>query len=55
MTEGERAFLKRRLREEMQLAGAVGCAERKSQHLQWAKFFNDRLEGKRAAKPPSLH
>jgi hypothetical protein len=55
MTEGERAYLKRRLREEMQLAGTVGCTERKAQHLEWAGFFNARLEGKRVSEPPQIH
>lgn len=54
MTEGERAHYKRRIREELQLARAVGSTELKELHLSWAQFFNDRLDGKRKTPPPSI-
>lgn len=54
MTEGDRIFYQRRIKEEMKLARAIGCAERKALHLQWAQYFNDRLDGKRGRRPPPL-
>jgi hypothetical protein len=54
MTEGDRAFYKRRIREELNLARAVGCAELKEQHLRWAQFFSARLEGRKAAPPGAM-
>lgn len=54
MTQGERIFYQRRVREEMNLARAIGCPERKALHLQWAQYFNDRLDGRRGKRPPPL-
>ncbi|MFT4026540.1 MAG: hypothetical protein QM676_07040 [Novosphingobium sp.] len=54
MTEGDRAYYQRRLKEEMNLARAISDPESKALHLQWAKWFNDRLEGKRPKRPPPL-
>ena len=54
MTEGDRAFYKRRIREEMQLAGTISSRELKELHLAWAQYFNDRLDGKKKSMPPPL-
>jgi hypothetical protein len=54
MRESERAFYSRRLREEMQLAGAVQSARLKELHLSWAQFFEDRLNGDRKSLSPPL-
>lgn len=54
MTQGEKTFYQRRVREEMNLARAIGCPERKALHLQWAQYFNDRLDGRRSKRPPPL-
>lgn len=54
MTEGDKAYYQRRIKQEMNLARAVGCPERKTLHLRWAQYFNDLLEGKRRSKPPPL-
>jgi hypothetical protein len=52
MTEGERAFYKWRIRQEMRLAGVVKSRELKELHLAWAQFFEDRLNGNRKSLPP---
>lgn len=54
MTEGDRAYYQRRVKEEMNLARAISNPESKALHLQWAQWFNDRLEGRRRKRPPSL-
>lgn len=54
MTEGEKAYYQRRIKEEMSLARAIASPQRKTLHLQWAQYFNDRLDGKRSERPPSL-
>jgi hypothetical protein len=54
MTEGEKAFCRRRIREELSLARTISCAETKVLHLQWAQFFQHRLDGKRTSTPPPL-
>lgn len=54
MTEGERTYYQLRIKEEMSLARAISCPERKTLHLQWAQWFNDRLDGKRSKRPPPL-
>ena len=54
MTEGEKAYFQRRIREEMNLARAIESPAHKTLHLQWAQYFNDRLDGKRSDRPPSL-
>ncbi len=54
MTEGDRVFYRRRLKEEMKLARVVGCPDRKELHLRWAQYFSQRLDGKRATRPPPL-
>lgn len=54
MTEGEKAFYQRRIKEEMNLARAIANPARKTLHLQWAQYFNDRLDGKRGDRPPPL-
>jgi hypothetical protein len=52
MTEGERAFYKRRIREEIRLAGTVTSKRLKELHISWAQFFEDRLNGNRKSLPP---
>jgi hypothetical protein len=54
MTEGEKAYFQRRIKDEMNLARAIDCQQRKALHLQWAQYFNDRLDGKRGEQPPPL-
>jgi hypothetical protein len=54
MTEGDRAYYQRRLKQEMSLARAITNLQRKTLHLQWAQYFNDRLDGKRGERPPPL-
>lgn len=54
MTEGDRAYYQRRMKEEMSLAQAIADPEAKTLHLQWAQFFHNRLEGKRSKRPPPL-
>jgi hypothetical protein len=54
MTEGDKAYYQRRIREEMSLARTIGSTERKTLHLQWAQYFKDRLDGKRSERPPPL-
>lgn len=54
MTEGERAFYKRRIKEEMRRARAISCPETKELHLSWAQFFDARLHGQRLPTPPPL-
>ena len=54
MTEGDRAFYKRRAREELQVARALPNCDLKALHLAWAGYFNDRLDGRRRAPPPPL-
>ena len=54
MTQGEKAFYQRRIKEEMNLARAISNPERKTLHLQWAQYFNNRLDGKRSEPPPPL-
>jgi hypothetical protein len=54
MTEGERVFYRRRIKEELNLARVMASSERKTLHLQWAQYFNERLDGKRCKTPPPL-
>lgn len=54
MTEGDKAYYQRRMKEELNLARTMSCAESKTLHLQWAQYFNDRLDGKRSKRPPPL-
>lgn len=54
MTEGDKAYYQRRMKEELNLARAISCAESKTLHLQWAQYFSDRLDGKRSKRPPPL-
>jgi len=51
MTEGEKAFYRRRAREEMACARNIDCAKAKELHLQWAQFFQHRLNGRRMRPP----
>ncbi len=45
MTEGEKAFYKRRQREELKKARAAGHPNLRLLHLRWAKLYQDRLDG----------
>lgn len=54
MTEGDKAYYERRRKEELKIARAITDPERKALHLQWAQWFNERLDGKRPKRPPPL-
>lgn len=54
MTEGDKAYYQRRRKEELKLARAISDPDSKMLHLQWAQWFNDRLDGKRPKRPPPL-
>lgn len=45
MTEGERAFYKRRQREELKKARAASHPNLRLLHLRWAQLYQDRLDG----------
>ena len=51
MTEGEKAFCKLRLRQELQRAKAASDPQSRHWHLQWVQFYDDRLDGKRRSAP----
>jgi hypothetical protein len=51
MTEGERAFYKLRLRQELQQAKAAGNPELREWHIRWVQFYEDRLDGKKTPAP----
>ena len=56
MTEGDKAFYKRRLREELQQARAEEHPNLRLLHERWAKLYQDRLDGVPRAKlvfPPA--
>lgn len=46
MTEGDRAFYKRRIREELRKVNAVADPQLKQLHLRWALLYEERLDGK---------
>jgi hypothetical protein len=45
MTEGDRAFYKRRLREEIKQARMANCPQLRQLHLRWAVLYQERLDG----------
>ena len=45
MTEGDRAFYKRRIREELKKANAVENKQIRQLHLRWALLYQERLDG----------
>jgi hypothetical protein len=57
MTEGEKAFYKRRQREELKKARAADHPNLRLLHLRWAQLYQDRLDGVPRSKlvmPPPL-
>jgi hypothetical protein len=57
MTEGDKAFYKRRLREELKKARIAEHPRLRNLHLQWAKLYEDRLDGVPRSKiiiPPAV-
>ena len=54
MTEGEKAFYRRQIKDELARARTIDCLESKELHLRWAQFFKSRLDGRRASPPPPL-
>lgn len=57
MTEGDKAFFKRRLREELRKAWAAPHPNLRNLHLKWAALFQDRLDGVPRSKlvmPPRI-
>lgn len=57
MTEGEKAFYKRRQREELKRARAAEHPNLRLLHLRWAQLYQDRLDGVPRSKlvmPPEL-
>jgi len=57
MTEGEKAFYKRRQREELKKARAAEHPNLRLLHLRWAQLYQDRLDGVPRSKlvmPPAL-
>lgn len=57
MTEGEKAFYKRRQREELKKARAADHPNLRLLHLRWAHLYQDRLDGVPRSKlvmPPEL-
>lgn len=46
MTEGDKAFYKRRIREELRKVSAVADPQLKQLHLRWALLYEERLDGK---------
>ena len=45
MTEGDKAFYKRRIREELTKASAVENQDLRQLHLRWALLYQERLDG----------
>jgi hypothetical protein len=45
MTEGERAYYKRRIREELAKANAPENRDIRNLHLRWALLYQERLDG----------
>lgn len=45
MTEGEKAFYKRRIREELARANAPENQQIRNLHLRWALLYQERLDG----------
>lgn len=45
MTEGDKAFYKRRIREELKKANAVENRRLRQLHLRWALLYQERLDG----------
>lgn len=45
MTEGEKAFYKRRIREELRKAEAPENRHLRKLHLRWALLYQERLDG----------
>lgn len=45
MTEGEKAFYKRRIREELGKANAPENRDLRNLHLRWALLYQERLDG----------
>lgn len=45
MTEGDKAFYKRRIREELTKATAVGNRHLRQLHVRWALLYQERLDG----------
>lgn len=57
MTEGEKAFYKRRQREELKKARAAEHPNLRLLHLRWAQLYQDRLDGvprSQLVMPPAL-
>lgn len=50
MTEGDKAFYKRRKREELNKARAAPSADLRRLHLGWAELYEARLNGEPKAK-----
>lgn len=45
MTEGDKAFYKRRIREELNKANAVENRHLRQLHLRWALMYQERIDG----------
>lgn len=45
MTEGDKAFYRRRIREELQKAKAIENRQLSQLHLRWALFYQKRIDG----------
>lgn len=45
MTEGDKAFYKRRIREELNKANAVENRQIRQLHLRWALMYQERIDG----------
>lgn len=46
MTEGDKVFCKRAFRQELYQAQTAQCQSERELHLQRARYFEDRLDGK---------
>ena len=51
MTEGDKAYYKRRLREELFGALRAGNALWREAHLAWARYYDARLDGRHIPEP----
>jgi hypothetical protein len=49
MTEADKAFYKRRLREEREQARVAESPQMRTLHEHWAKLYEARLDGRRTA------
>lgn len=45
MTEGDKAFYKRRIREELKKASTAESTDLKRLHLRWALLYQERIDG----------